>query len=97
MKTCQLFGDQCFKRNMVYTIVNLSLFSFYRNSSGYYYSPSQSILIDLAGRLPPPIPWQYKDVDIYYARGGQAATAKQELRRCLFVFELQLGSIDEDL
>lgn len=87
MKTCQLFGDQCFKRNMVYTIATLSVTDFYMGSTGYFFSPSQLNIFSLAGRLYGLIPWQHRDANIYYTQASQAQTATRELRCCLFVFE----------
>lgn len=87
MQTCNLFGDQCFRRNMVYTMAKLSVTAFYSGSAGYYFSPSQSTIDSLVCRVYRFVRWEYGDANIYYARVLQSHTTAQELRCCLFVFD----------
>lgn len=87
MKTCSLFGDQCFKRNMVFTVAQLQLNDFYRADRRIYWSPSQPRVSYLTERPPWTARRPRSEIEIYYNRSSQIRTAARELRCCLFVFD----------
>lgn len=87
MQTCSLFGDQCFRRNMVFTVAQLRLDDFYDDFYSRVWLPSRSKVEALAGWPIRTFGRPFPEIDIYYNRAAQIQTATRELRCCLTAFE----------
>lgn len=86
MKYCKLFGRQCFKNNLMPSVVRFSALVLITNKCGFYDRPSASLLQRLVQLAP--IGWEAsKHVALYFHRDRDADELVDELSIALAVFE----------